>query len=74
MLLNCRTMRFAVTLSGLMLAAGLLLGTFARITGLSVPTSQLSLVLVLGAVFLLAVIFLVALIPGVVRQMDECRH
>ncbi|WP_462320901.1 hypothetical protein [Halochromatium sp.] len=43
-------------------------------TPLVIPTSQLALVLVLSAVLLLAVTFLVALIPGVARRMDECRH
>jgi membrane protein YdbS with pleckstrin-like domain len=74
MLINCRVMRFAVILSGLMLAAGVLLGTATMVLGLSVAMSQLALVSVLGAALLLAVTFLVALIPGVSRQMDECRH
>ncbi|MBK1619159.1 hypothetical protein CKO42_12085 [Lamprobacter modestohalophilus] len=67
-------MRAAVLLSALLLAAGVLLGVIAMMTPLTVPTSQLALVLVLSAALLLAVIFLVALIPGVSRHMDECRH
>ncbi|MEA1049938.1 hypothetical protein U5801_08965 [Lamprobacter modestohalophilus] len=74
MLTNCRTMRAAVLLSALLLAAGVLLGVIAMMTPFAVPTSQLALVLVLSAALLLAVIFLVALIPGVSRHMDECRH
>ncbi len=74
MLTNCRTMRSAVIFSALLLAAGVLLGIIAMTTPLSIPTSQLALVLVLSAALLLAVTFLVALIPGVSRRMDECRH
>jgi|GEM_PF-1704764 len=74
MLINCRTMRAAVILSALLLAAGVLLGILAMTTPLSIPTSQLALMLVLSAALLLAVTFLVALIPGVSRHMDECRH
>lgn len=74
MWINCRTMRSAVILSALLLIAGVLLGIVAMTTPLSIPTSQLALVLVLSAALLLAVTFLVALIPGVSRHMDECRH
>lgn len=74
MLTNCRTMRSAVILSAALLAAGVLLGVVAMVTPLSIPTSQLALVLVLSAALLLAVTFLVALIPSVSRRMDECRH
>ncbi|MEA3638465.1 MAG: hypothetical protein VBE63_00810 [Lamprobacter sp.] len=74
MLINCRTMRAAVLLSAALLATGVLLGVIAMTTALSIPTSQFALVLVLSAALLLAVTFLVALIPGVSRHMDECRH
>lgn len=74
MLTNCRTMRSAVILSAVLLATGVLLGAIAMITPLAIPTSQLALVLVLSAALLLTVTFLVALIPGVSRRMDECRH
>ncbi len=74
MLINCRTMRGAVMLSAALLGAGVLLGVVAMTTPLSIPTSQLALVLVLSAALLLAVTFLVALVPGVSRHMDECRH
>lgn len=74
MLFNCRTMRAAVIMSGLLLVAGLMLGAIAMWTPFTVPTSQLSLMLVLSAALLLAVTFVVALIPGVSRHLDECRH
>ncbi|MBK1703789.1 hypothetical protein CKO40_04330 [Halochromatium glycolicum] len=74
MLVNCRTMRAAVMMSGLLLVMGLMLGVVAIWTPLAVPTSQLSLMLVLAAALLLAVTFVVALIPGVSRHLDECRH
>lgn len=74
MLFNCRTMRTAVLLSGLLLAAGVFLGLLAMTTGFAVPASQLALMLVLAAALLLAVTFVVALIPGVSRHLDECRH
>lgn len=74
MLTNCRTMRSAVILSAVLLAAGVLLGVAAMTTPLAIPTSQLALVLVLSAALLLTTTFLVALIPGVARRMDECRH
>jgi hypothetical protein len=74
MLFNCRTMRAAVMMSGLLLAAGVLLGLIAVVTPFSVPTSQLSLMLVLASALLLAVTFIAALVPGAARRMDECQH
>lgn len=74
MLFNCRTMRAAVIMSGLLLASGVLLGMVAITTPFSVPTSQLSLMLVLASALLLAVTFVAALVPGVSRRMDECQH
>jgi hypothetical protein len=74
MLFDCRTMRGAVILSAAMLMTGVALGTVAMATPLTIPTSQLSLVLVLAAALLFAVTFLVALIPAVARRMEECRH
>lgn len=71
---DCRTMRAAVILSGILLIAGVALGAIAIATPLTIPTSQLALLLVLAAALLLAVTFVVALIPGMSRRMDECRH
>jgi hypothetical protein len=74
MLFDCRTMRAAVLLSAALLMAGVALGTVAMMTPLTIPTSQLALILVLAAALLFAVTFVVALIPAVARRMDECRH
>lgn len=74
MLFDCRTMRAAVTLSAALLLAGVALGAIAMTTPLTIPTSQLALLLVLSAALLFTVTFVVALIPAVARRMDECRH
>lgn len=72
--INCRTMRSAVMLSGSLLVFGMLLGIAAIATPVKALFGQLSLILVLAAAMLLAVTFVVALLPPVSRRMDECRH
>lgn len=73
-MLTCSSMRAAVILSAILLTAGLLLGVVAVATPLAVPTSQFALLLVLSGAAVLAATFLAALIPGVSRRLDECRH
>ncbi len=71
---NCRSMRVAVILSGLLLAAGLMLGLFALAAPLTMPFTQLALMLVLAAVAVLSVVFIDALLPGADQRLDGCQH
>jgi zinc transporter ZupT len=71
---NCRTMRSAVILSALLLGVGVVLGALALVAPFPAFAAQLSLLLVLAAALLLAVTFVTALLPGMARRMDECRH
>jgi hypothetical protein len=48
-MLNCRSMRAAVTLSAVLLTLGIVFGIIAITTALTLPLSQLSLLLVLAA-------------------------
>lgn len=73
-MLNCQRLRTAVTVSALLLGLGLILETIAETTQWPVPTSHLALFSVLGAVALLAAIFLASLLPGTARRLSECRH
>ncbi|MCF7985669.1 MAG: hypothetical protein K9L70_14805 [Thiohalocapsa sp.] len=67
-------MRAAVILSAVLMTVGILLGVAAVATPIAVPTSYLSLLLVLSGAAVLAATFLAALVPGVARRLDECRH
>lgn len=71
---NCRTMRVAVILSALLLAAGLLLGLIAVAAPLTMAYTQLALMLVLGGAAVLSAAFIDALLPGAERRLDGCRH
>lgn len=71
---NCRTMRVAVISSGLLLAAGLLLGLLAVSAPLTMPYAQTSLMLVLAGAAVLSVAFIDALMPGADQRLDGCRH
>ena len=73
-MLSCQRLRTAVTVSALLLGLGLILETIAETTRWPVPTSYLALFSVLGAVALLAAIFLASLLPGAARRLSECRH
>lgn len=73
-MINCNTMRAAVILSGALMLSGLLLGGIAMSIPLVAPASYASLILVLSAGAVLAAIFVVALIPGVSRRLEECQH
>ena len=73
-MLTCRSMRAGVLLSASLLGAGVLLGLIAVMTQLGAAAAQLALLLVLGGATVLATTFLVALIPGVARRLDECQH
>jgi hypothetical protein len=67
-------MRIAVILSALLLAGGLLLGLVAVAAPLTMPYTQLALMLVLGGAVVLSAAFLDALMPGADRRLDGCRH
>jgi hypothetical protein len=73
-MLNCSSMRAAVILSAALLTLGVLLGIVGMTTPFTVAVTQLSLLLVLGGAAVLILTFLVALMPGVARRLDECRH
>jgi len=73
-MLNCSSMRAAVILSAALLTLGVLLGIVGMTTPFTVAVTQLSLLLVLGGAAVLILTFLVALMPGVARGLDECRH
>jgi hypothetical protein len=73
-MLNCSSMRAAVILSAALLTLGVLLGIVGMTTPFTVAVTQFSLLLVLAGAAVLIVTFLVALLPGVARRLDECRH
>jgi hypothetical protein len=71
---TCRSMRVAVILSALLLVGGLGLGVTAMSTPLVIPTTQLSLLLVLAGALVLSITFFASLLPPVARRLDECQH
>ncbi|WP_295882526.1 hypothetical protein [uncultured Thiohalocapsa sp.] len=71
---NCRSMRAAVIVSGLLLAAGLLLGLLAVSAPLTMPYTQTALMLVLAGAAVLSVAFIDALLPGADQRLDGCQH
>lgn len=73
-MLNCRSMRVAVIVSGLLLAAGLLLGLFSVAAPLTMAYTQASLMLVLAGAAVLSVAFVDALMPGAEQRLDGCQH
>lgn len=73
-MLSCSTMRVAVILSAILLGFGIALGVVAISTPFAVPTSQLSLLLVLTGAVVLAVVFVDALLPNASHRLDSCRH
>ncbi len=73
-MLNCSSMRVAVILSAGLLGLGVLLGLIAATTPFAVPTSQLSLLLVLSGALVLAAVFVDALLPNAAQRLDGCRH
>jgi hypothetical protein len=73
-MIDCNSMRAAVLLSGALMLAGLLFGGIAMTTPVIMPASYAALILVLTASVVLAAIFIVALIPGVSRRLEECQH
>ncbi len=73
-MINCNSMRAAIIFSGALLIAGLVLGGLAMSTPWLIQVSYASLILVLAASLVLGTIFLVAMIPGVSRRLEECQH
>jgi hypothetical protein len=67
-------MRMAVILSTLLLVGGVGLGVVAMRTPLVIPTTQLSLLLVLAGALVLSTTFFASLFPSVARRLDECQH
>ena len=73
-MLTCSSMRVAVILSAILLGFGIVLGVVAISTPFAVPTSQLSLLLVLTGAVVLVVVFVDALLPNARQRLDGCRH
>ena len=73
-MLSCSAMRVAVILSAILLGFGIVLGVVAISTPFAVPTSQLSLLLVLTGAVVLVVVFVDALLPNANQRLDGCRH
>ena len=73
-MLNCSSMRVAVILSAGLLGLGIVFGMIAASTSFAVPTSQLSLLLVLSGALVLALVFADALLPNAAQRLDGCRH
>jgi hypothetical protein len=73
-MLTCKRLRIAVILSAALLITGFALEVFAEVTLVGVPTSHIALLLIFGAVAILAVAFLLSLIPGASERLRECRH
>ncbi|MBK1630747.1 hypothetical protein CKO31_08315 [Thiohalocapsa halophila] len=73
-MLNCRSMRVVVIVSGLLLAAGLLLGLVAVAAPLTMAYTQMALMLVLAGAAVLSVAFVDALLPGADQRLDGCQH
>lgn len=71
---NCKTMRTAVLISLGLLVSGLLFEFVAVKTLIANPFNYLAIVAVLGAVVILAAIFVLALIPATARRLDGCQH
>jgi hypothetical protein len=67
-------MRVVVIVSGLLLAAGLLLGLFAVAAPLTMAYTQMALMLVLAGAAVLSVAFVDALLPGADQRLDGCQH
>lgn len=73
-MLTCRRMRTAVVSSALLLLVGFVLQFMAETTLFAVSTSHLALLAVLTAVAILALTFLVSLLPGTADRLKECTH
>jgi hypothetical protein len=67
-------MRAAVILSAGLLLSGVFVGLIASHYPLMMPGAQLALLLVLSGAAVLAATFFAALLPGVSRRLEECRH
>ena len=67
-------MRAAVLVSLGLLVSGLLFEFVALKTLVAVPFHYLAIIAVLGAIVVLAVLFILALIPTTARRLDGCQH
>lgn len=79
-MLTCKRMRSIVFASAIFLLLGIALETGVQTVSIGAPSvipallSALAAFSVFFAATLLAVTFLVSLLPGVARQLRECRH
>ncbi len=73
-MINCNTMRLAVSLSALLLITGVSFGLMSMTSPLLMTISYLALILVLASGSILALIFLMALLPPVARRLAGCQH
>jgi hypothetical protein len=75
MMLTCSGLRVAVITSVLMLIASVLAGLVAvALPAVAVGLSHLALFSILGGAAVLAVTFLLTLLPGASRRLAECQH
>lgn len=71
---SCKTMRTAVLVSLGLLVSGLLLEFTAQTAVFAPPLNYLAIFAVLSAAVILAVVFILALIPPIARRLDGCQH
>jgi hypothetical protein len=75
LMLTCRTLRGAVLTSAILLVVAWAAELTAQYGWLpTVTTGYLGLVLILAAVAVLGGTFLLSLLPGIARRLDECEH
>lgn len=73
-MIDCNTMRSTVILAASLLLGGVGLGFLVMHVPAMALLGQLALLLVLSSGAVLAGIFLVALLPGAGRRLEECQH
>ena len=71
---SCKTMRTGVLVSLGLLVTGRLLELAAQTAVFATPLNYLAIAAVLSAVVLLAIVFILALIPAIARWLDGCQH
>jgi hypothetical protein len=71
---TCERMRTAVILSALLLLLGIVLEKLVEASLLAGTMGQLALLLMLAGAVLLALTFLVSVLPGSGKSLRECLH
>lgn len=73
-MISCHAMRVAVATSSLLLVAGVMLLLGSEMTGFIVSAAHLALLTVLAGAAVLAVAFVLALLPAGTRWLEKCQH